>query len=188
MFGIRGIQIHQPGYWPLQLTEALIRSEMPVVYAFDENGASPLAGDPSKNSTQALIELLRRASAITFPSAKARELTARQLSFSLGSARIIRNDGRAGAAYRDLYADLGMMPTGSRIPPRELLDEVFAHQEPESSTSTGLAMGASRDRPRYQSSAWYPTFLKLKPFVPKAIRNWGRRVLLRLEKARALPR
>jgi len=39
--------------------------------------------------------------------------------------------------------------------------------------------------PQYRSSSWYPAFVRLKPFLPKAVRVFGRKALVRWEQWKA---
>jgi len=90
-----------------------------------------------------------------------------------------RSVSDSAAAHRELYETLGALSASSRPLPvtlRELysLSDLSRTREP--------AAPSPDARPEYQSSSWYPAFLRFKPFVPKAIRELGRKALLRLEK------
>ncbi len=90
-----------------------------------------------------------------------------------------RSVSDSAAAHRQIYESLGALSSSSRPLPatlRELysLSDQSPTREPAAPTPDAA--------PEYQSSAWYPAFLRFKPFVPKAIRALGRKALLRLEK------
>jgi len=184
LFGISGIQIHQPFYWPLTIARAMQQTGLSVIYGCHESEDAPALElqSVSQDYRLALIDFLGQVDLCAFPSEDARELINRQLSNSLRKTRIISEGLHVGRAYRDLYAELGMMPVGDQIPTPEVLHEIFARRDPEQRTvfKSLLSKGPSAP-PKYQSSSWYPAFLKVKPLIPEAVRSWGRQVLVRLE-------
>jgi hypothetical protein len=178
LFGVRGIQIHQPFSWPLSIASHVGRSGMSTIYSAS---ALQLENVP-QDYRLALVDFLHQVNVCTFPSQAIRESTERQLGVSLKNARIVLDSVLGGMAYRELYLELRMMPAGDQIPPREVLHEVFAHRHPAQVFAQRSAVsGTPSAAPKYQASPWYPAFLWLKPLIPKAVRNWGRKVLAWLE-------
>jgi len=92
------------------------------------------------------------------------------------------------AAVRELYQNLGMMPAGDKLPPSEVLEELYEHSETrrEFLASDARPLTFSPSPPKYQKSIWYPAFVRIKPLIPEAIRTLGRKALARLEVTTAL--
>lgn len=82
------------------------------------------------------------------------------------------------AAHRELYQRVGIWPPSPRPLP-ETLHELFAFSD-GSLVSPPVPRNVEAP-PRYQSSRWYPAFLRLKPFVPGKVRMLGRKALVGLE-------
>jgi len=91
------------------------------------------------------------------------------------------------AAVRKLYENLGMMPSGDGIPSPEALQEIYLHSEAHRQfVASAPASQNGLAAPKYQASAWYPAFVKIKPFIPNALRQLGRKILVRFEQRPAL--
>jgi len=81
-----------------------------------------------------------------------------------------------------------MMPAGDKLPPSEVLEELYEHSETrrEFLASDARPLTFSPSPPKYQKSIWYPAFVRIKPLIPEAIRTLGRKALARLEVTTAL--
>jgi GT2 family glycosyltransferase/glycosyltransferase involved in cell wall biosynthesis/2-polyprenyl-3-methyl-5-hydroxy-6-metoxy-1,4-benzoquinol methylase len=93
------------------------------------------------------------------------------------------------AAIRGLYIELGMMPAGDRLPAADALEEIYLRSDTHRefvATAARRPARTSLPAPRYQGSGWYPAFAKVKPFVPQAVRQLGRKALVRLEEGPTL--
>lgn len=106
-------------------------------------------------------------------------------------ARLFRHPSVAqnAAAIRELYVELGMMPAGDRLPSSDALEEIYLRSETHREFVASAARRQERpspSAPRYQGSGWYPAFAKVKPLVPRAVRQLGRKALVRLEEIPAL--
>jgi hypothetical protein len=122
------------------------------------------------------LQLLSDIDTWVFPSIAARETVRLHLPVELSSTRVIEH---SSVAHRELYESLGLLRAVS-LPPPATLPELYSLSDWSRTTEPSLRQQDAA--PKYQSSSWYPSFLRLKPFVPKAIRMLGRKALIRLEK------
>ena len=96
-------------------------------------------------------------------------------------ARAIRQPSNAENAqiYRQLYRTLNILrPQMKPEPLKERLHQELVARR----VAIDPGIPAEEAPPEYQGSRWYPKFLSIKPFIPFAVRQLGRKVLVIAER------